>query len=128
MDISNVRKHVWVRTLIHYTNETDFFHQRYCIRQLQELRGHHKNRWYKRKDIDKGFFRANNITQDELLRQYKDKIVDKMVPFALTYHLKLDKLSHLIREKLERKKINKKKKKTTQTIKDLSRATCNKFP
>ncbi|XP_071155741.1 uncharacterized protein [Mytilus edulis] len=41
-------------------------------KRLQELRGHLKHRGYKRKDIDKGFSRANNISRDELL-QYKEK-------------------------------------------------------
>ncbi|XP_071145079.1 uncharacterized protein [Mytilus edulis] len=41
-------------------------------KRLQELRGHLKHRGYKRKDIDKGFSRASNISRDELL-QYKVK-------------------------------------------------------
>ena len=54
-------------------------------------------RWgYNDKVIESGFSKASEINRNNLL-EYKEKKMNKWVPFVLTYHPSLEKISGTVR-------------------------------
>jgi hypothetical protein len=63
--------------------------------RLGDLRHHLKRRGYNDKG-ESGFSKASAINRNDLL-EYKEKKINKRVPFVLTYHPSLEKIAGIVR-------------------------------